>query len=988
MSFSPLSQAVNIFFSYAISSSKDKRLLKRLMTHLSALRRLHRIDTVHDSNISAGHNITQAIETYLRSADIIVLLISADFLESERCYELEMHRALELSQTGTARIIPVILSPTDWEILPLAHYSPLPAGGTPISLKRDIDDALSEVARGIRKVVEEVASRVKKVHTYLAPSKSPLHHYPYRQNAFFTDRETILTTLFSTFTFSQVHQTRILELHGLGGIGKTQIALQYLHLASSRYQTVLWLNASSREQFNAEVSTLAEKLALPETNRANEEQLYATIKRWLQNQTTWLLVLDQLDDVTLIDTIIPTRSSGHVLLTTRTRITDDVASVISIPAMDTDASVSLILQRAGIIPAGTAPTQVPPETIRLATTIAEAMDGFPLALDQAGAYLEETGCDLHTYLALFQQERAALLNRRGRTVRKQNHPDSVTITLTLAIEQVTQQQPINLHLLHLLAFLQPDAIPYELLVDGADELNEPLRSLAARPLALNDALADLHNYALIYHLADTTMLRIHRIIQAVLIDSLPRRQQRQWASQAIRLVNRVFPEVHFATREACERYLPQAQHCATLIADFQLTFKEGALLLQRLGICYYQKACYREAETCLLQALQLLEKQQQATPQEIAQTLNALGLLYHRQARYQDAETVLLRALELNEQAFGPASSHTAESLYNLAVLYGSQSHYQQAEHFYLRVLAIDEQISGSEHPATAKTLNNLGMLLFLQGKYQQAETLYRRALTIYEQALPSNHPDLTYPLNGLGALAESRGHYQQAEDYFQRVLTIREQAFEENHPEIAHALNKLADIYETQGKDQQAETFYLRALDICEQVLGADHPDTALFLNNLAFLADRQKQYQQAEQYYQRALHIYEQAHGEDHPTVADVLNNLGVFYLEAGDNARAEPLLQRALTVREQILGSTHPATAQSLSNLANLRAAQQAYQEAEAFYQQALALRVQALGPTHPDAAHTRQKYIALLEHLHRYKEAAILRQEEGEPPPTDQ
>ena len=978
MSSSSLSQTIKIFFSYAISSSKDRRLFDRLTMHLSALRQQHLIDEWYDSAISPGNNITRALESSLRAANIIVLLISAEFLASERCCKLEMQRALERSKAGAARLIPVILSPTDWEALPIAGYSPLPAGGIPVILKRNLDAALSEVAKGIRKVVEELRGQVKRIRTHPATPEFPLHYCPYRQSTFFTDRETILAALSSFFTAAQTHQPRILALNGLGGIGKTQIALEYLYRTSHLYQTTLWLNASTRERLSTEVSTLAEKLALPAEAWADEDHLFTAVKRWLSSQTGWLLVLDQLDDLTLLDLIVPAQSNGHILLTTRTQTAGEVASALPVTQLDTDAGVLFLLQRARIIPAGASLDQAPPEAIQQATAIVQAMDGFPLALDQAGAYLEETGCGLHTYLSLFQQERAALLSRRGRIVSSQNHPDSVTVTLTLAIEKVTQQRVTNLPLLYLLSFLHPETIPYELLVDGAGELSEPLHTLAAHPLTLNEALADLHSYSLVHHLADSTTLRIHRIVQAVLIDSLPRREQRRWAGQVIRLVNRVFPEVHFHTQEKCERYLPQALHCASLITTFHLKLKEGTQLLQRLGLYCYQKACYSEAETYLTQALQLQEQHRRATSQEIAQTLNSLGLLYHRLARYQEAEKTLLRALELREQEPGPVHPDTAESLYNLAVLYGSQGKYQQAEQFYRRVLTLDEQTANPEHPDIAKTLNNLGLVYALQGNYAQAETAYQRALTLYEHILPPRHPDLAYPLNGLGDLAEARGEYQQAEQFYQRALVIREQALGDMHPETAQSLNKLAGVYDIQGKDQQAEALYQRALAIGEQVLGPEHPDVALFLNNLALLADKQGKYQQAEQFYQRALSIYEQALGADHPFVADVLNNLGVFYRDAHKEEQAESLLRRALAIREQALGPTHPDTAQSLSNLAELLVGRQAYQEAETLFQQAFALRLQTFGPTHPDVVRTREKYAALLESLNRHEEASRLRQ----------
>ena len=133
----------------------------------------------------------------------------------------------------------------------------------------------------------------------------------------------------------------------------------------------------------------------------------------------------------------------------------------------------------------------------------------------------------------------------------------------------------------------------------------------------------------------------------------------------------------FTTWEECERYLPQAQHCATLIRDFQLSLKEGGLLLERLGSYYYQHGYYTEAETCLTQALSLQEHHRYRDPLDIAQTLNSLGLFYQRQARYQDAEELHQRALELRERMLGPDHPKTAESLHNLAVLYENNGQYR-----------------------------------------------------------------------------------------------------------------------------------------------------------------------------------------------------------------------------------------------------------------------------------------------------------------------
>jgi tetratricopeptide (TPR) repeat protein len=969
-----LSHPIKIFFSY---DPRDEDLLNRLKAHLSVLKREF-IDEWYDSDeIIPGSNINEVTEAHLCAASIIVLLISADFLASERCYEIEMKRALDLSKTANKPLIPVILRPADWQTSPLSQYSPLPPpDGKPVILWKNLDDALTAVARGIRKVVEEIAQRTKGRQARPLPPQFPLYHIPYRSNVFFTDRDEILSTIAASFSTAQAPHPPVLALIGLGGMGKTQVALAYSYLYARSYQVILWLDASSRDHLSMDVRAQADRLSLPVEDSVDESHLFDAFKRWLQEQENWLLVLDQVDDMALVNLVVPLQGSGHVLLTTRTQATGTYVSPIFIEQMTRDASITLLLHRAGLLPKEASLEEAPPAAVQDATALVQEMDGLPLALDQAGAYLQETGCSFATYLTFYRQQRTTLLGQRGRFVG--SHPNSVMVTFHLAFEQVKQKRAENLDLLRLLAFLHPDSIPDQLLLQGASELSGPLQPLATQPLVLYQALADLLSFSLVHRRADTATLCIHRIVQTILIDDLAAEQRSQWAEQVVRMVNRVFPEVPFDTWDACELYRSQAQRCATLINDFQLTLKEGALLLQRLGLYCYQRGCYVEAETYLTQALSLHEHHQWTDALQAARALQSLALLYHRQARYQEAEALHQRALEMREQAFGPDHPETAESLHNFAALYLSQGQYQRAEQFYQRVLALDEHLLGSADPETAKTLNNLGLTCYMQGNYTQAETAYQRALSIYERTPGfSDHLDLAYTLNSLGTLYEKLGNYQRAGELYQRALSIREQVLGDEHPETARSLNKLADIYEIQGNYQQAEELYRRALTICEQALGDEHLDIALFLNNLAFIASKQERYQQAEPLYRRALNIYEQALGDEHPVVASVLNNLGQLYRNTKDEERAEALLRHALAIRKQALGTTHPDTAQSMANLADLLTDQHAYEEAEPLFQQALAIRLQAFGPTHPDVVLTREKYAILLERTNRSEEAAALR-----------
>ena len=913
-SLSP-SRTTPIFISFASTSPKDLEGFNDLVAHLSPLFSSYFIPRCYDSRFGEQSPTVQLINAHLDQATIIVMLISANFLASKQD---EIQRAIELKEAGKAIIIPVLLRSTAWETSPLSQYQRLPSDGQPISLWPDRDAAFTDVVQGIRRVANGIISQEIKLTQ--SPLQSViLYDPPDPYDNLFIDRESTLDKISSFFGSTHTGQTALLALSGPRGVGKTAIAKQYYARFADRYQDILWLNASSRVTLSTYVNTLVDLLSLPDTARENEQQFFADLKRWLRDRPRWLLVLDQIRDVTLVDLIVPPRSSGRVLLTMRTRNIKKRASLLlSVPSMDVDSGALLLLRRAQVLADQASLKQAPTETVRLAKEMALAMGGSPLTLDKAGADLLQKGMNLAHYLSLYEERRAHMLSKRKQV--KSNQSISVKEIFALTLDDLSDTPHADL--LHLLSFLPPDVVIDGLLVNGAQELHEPLRSLVADSFALHQALDELYRSNLVSYQIDGEVVRIRPIVQEVIIDRLAIEQRRYWAEQVVRLVNRVFPDVHFDTRIVCERYLPQADHCATLIATLHLTLKEGALLLERAGSFCAQQASYVEAEKYLTQARDLYEHDEHTNVLNTAQTLNSLGLLYRQQARYEEAEMIHQDALALREQVLGQNDAKTMESLHNLAMIYGDLGRYQQAVHFFSRVLTIEEEAKGPNHTDVADTLNELGLTYAQQGRIAEAEIAARRALTIYEQARDADHPDLTYPLDTLGTLAEQQSDYQQAEAFYERALEICLVAFGEEHPETAHSRYRLAGLAVSRGEYQDAENLYQQVLNIYEQKLGSNHPDVALILNDQALLATKQKQYKKAESLYERALDIYESVLGKEHPDVASVLNNLGELARMTGDKQRAKTLLQRSLFIREKTFDPTHPSIAQSLNNLARLQ------------------------------------------------------------------
>jgi tetratricopeptide (TPR) repeat protein len=700
-----------------------------------------------------------------------------------------------------------------------------------------------------------------------APTAQTLWNVPYQRNPFFTGREDILNRLHRALhTEHSVALSQPQGITGLGGIGKTQTVVEYAYRHRDEYDAVFWVRADSVTSLTSSMIELARILELPERNEQDQEIIVQAVLRWLRLHGDWLLIYDDIDDLSLAEPFLPKAGQGHLLFTTRAHALGGLAQRLDTQQMEPDIGALLLLRRASLLALQATLNTANPDEQRLARAISQELDGLPLALDQAGAYIKEIPCPLPDYLTLYQTNPAA--------------PE----------------------LLNFCAFLAPDAIPEVLLTAGAANRDAVLAPVITNPLQFDQVCAEVLRFSLLQRGADEHTLTVHRLVQVVLRDSMPTETQQHWMRRAVNAVNAVFPHGEFANWSTCERLLPHALLCATWIVQASNASPTAARLLNQAGYYLYERGRYREAEPLLQLTLSIYEQQLGVSHPLTAASLNYLAELYRAQGKYAEAKPLLQRALSIYEQESGASDPALASSLNNLAALYREQGKYAEAEPLYQRALAIWEQDLGASHPDMANSLNNLAGLYYAQGKYAEAEPLYQRALAIHEQQLGASHPAMASSLNNLAHLYVSQGKYAEAEPLLQRALAIRMLRLGASHPDTATSLINLAGIYYEQGKYTEAEPLYQRALAIREQELGASHPDTATSLNNRALLYSTQGKYVQAEPLYVRALTIREQQLGAQHPNTASSLNNLAELYRVQGKDAQAEPLYVRALAIREQ--------------------------------------------------------------------------------------
>src|SRR5579872_3660375 len=640
-------------------------------------------------------------------------------------------------------------------------------------------------------------------------SALPIWKMPHRRNLYFTGREAAMTYLRETLTTRKTGAAvQICAINGLGGIGKTQIAVEYAYQHADDYEAILWARADSYQSLTADFVTFAQVglLNLPEKADTDQAQVVEAVKRWLQQHKAWLLILDNADDLETVYDFMPTRGEGYILITTRSLATGPGMKSFEVEKMSREEGALLLLRRAKII-AEDASLEAASESDRVdAEAICHMLDGLPLALDQAAAYIEENQSDLIAYQQLYRTHGTSLLKRRG-AFSKRDYPQSVATTWSLSFEQLALiDDATATDLLRLCAFLHPEAIPEAMIVAGTGDQSTGLQHFSNDLLLLDNAIGTLRRYSLLSRNPETKMLTIHRLVQTVLKDAMDKDTHHAWAERSVRVVSKAFPQVEFATWPTCQEYLPHALNSAALIEQWDMQFPEAAQLLDRAGNYLLDHAQFAQAEILYSRALRIREDVQGLEHRDTIRSLYSLAMVYAAQGKYDQAEPLFQQALAFYERIARLSDPEAGKILTSLATLYDDQGHNEQSRSLHLQAVAVYEALAEPNIVDMSECLTNLALHYFDLAQYEQAEPLYVRALAMQERSLGSLHPSLAHTLHNLASLYNTLGKYEQAEPLYMRALAIREQALGPLHPRVAATLNNIAILYERQGKFAEAE--------------------------------------------------------------------------------------------------------------------------------------------------------------------------------------
>jgi tetratricopeptide (TPR) repeat protein len=705
-------------------------------------------------------------------------------------------------------------------------------------------------------------------------------------------------------------------IHGLGGIGKTTTATEFVHRWGQFFAGgVFWLSFADPANIPAEIAqcggaghmqlyTDAADLSLP-------DQVAAVQRAWAE-ELPRLLVFDNVDTddaEALVQQYRPTTGGARVLITSRRGLWDAGLGITALPlgTLPREKSINLLRQfRANLSDAD-------------ADAVAAELGDLPLALHLAGSFLAlYDDLSAADYLAELHSE--DILNHESlqgidTTYSPTNHELHVGRTFAASYRRLKDSEPLDVLARALLAraahFAPSEPIPRSLLLQTVDLPDKQAERQARRALHRLSALGLLE--------FDDDAPTLHRLLARFVQHSAADDAAQAAVEQAI------LKEMadSMADSVVSQEFLPLLPHLHH-ITDAALPRKDtqAAILANSLGYCLHTiLANYPKAQPYHEQALAIFEQELGPEHPAIAISLNNLAGLLSSIGDYAAARPLLERALAITEKRLEPDHSGTAQSLNNLADLLKAQGDYAAARPLLERALAITEKVLGPRHPRTATSLNNLAGLLEAQGDYAAARPLYERALDIFEQVLGSDSLQTAKLLSNLANLLRKQSDYAAAQPLLERSLEIKEQVMVPYHPDTAHSLNNLALLHEDMGHRATAQLLYERALAIREQVLGPEHPHTALSLDSLAGLLKTHGEAAAARPLYKRALAIREQVLGPEHPDTAGSLNNLAGLLHNQGEYAAARPLYERALAICENVFGTDHPHTQVVRSNLERL-------------------------------------------------------------------
>ncbi|KAI9874743.1 MAG: hypothetical protein M1830_009336 [Pleopsidium flavum] len=705
---------------------------------------------------------------------------------------------------------------------------------------------------------------------------------------------------------SQLHDTlqepaacsKVVVVLGLGGVGKTQLVLNYIETFRNDYAGTFWINAREKQSVEREFAQIYRLIFLSSTaieqELPNIEEIVFRVKDWFtQGLQKWLWVFDSADSIEdredpnflNIKTFIPSSPSVHVLITTRSSNAQNLTTLkaVKVRELEPKEALDLFGKSSGSIQAEAASKH-----LEAAESIVKELRYLALAVNLAGSYIAATpwiSSNLALYLPEYQ-ERRRILHAQKPNKLIHRYEESVLTIWETSFNAMRRRSSLACNLLTMLAFLNPEDISLDLftiaLSENSRQESEKIDPTSAWQKSVSpetrldiydieEAFAVLESFSFIQRGHIHRSYSMHRLVHAWGHDRLDQAKQLRFGCSAIEFLATVV--AHCAPEPAGKHRL--VRH---LMENFTITSSVLSKDSEDKSTLYF-----------------LTQIEQSAS------FLNGI-------ARWTEESSIEIFVVKQKTRILGEEHPSTISAMNNLANTFGNQGRVTEAEAMYIKALTGKEKVLGPDHTSTLNTVSNLGLFYCNQGKLMEAEVMYQRALTGREKTLGPDHTSTLNTVNNLGLLYCNQGKLMEAEVMYQRVLTGREKNLGPDHTSTLNTVNNLGLLYCNQGKLMKAEIMYQRVLTGREKALGPDHSSTLNTVNNLGLLYCNQGKLVEAEIMYKQVLTGREKTLGWNHMSTLDTVNSLSILYRNQGRLAEAEAIYERVLVRNKKALGTNN--------------------------------------------------------------------------------
>ncbi|MEV3954801.1 FxSxx-COOH system tetratricopeptide repeat protein [Streptomyces albogriseolus] len=731
-----------------------------------------------------------------------------------------------------------------------------------------------------------------------------------RRNPDFSGRETEMAHLRNGLISGQ---QVVWVLHGMGGTGKSQMALEYAHRFASQYDIVWWVDAEQVDQLPVRYTELAERLGIAKSDAGAEVNSHE-LRQYLRTRHRWLLILDNAEQPDQIELWLP-EGPGHVLITSRNPDWHGIAHQSDLGVFVRTDSLAYFQARVSGI------------TTEQADLLAQDLGDLPLALAQAGGVLR-SGMSLDRYRELLTTNTARLLAESD----VRDYPAPLAATVNIAVARLTDDgHPDAAALIHLGAFLGPEPIPTAWLERARPRL-AIIPGDPGDPMWLRNALQPLGRYGLARIDFDT--LHIHRLTQAIL--------RMQVNPDLVPTICDDVAAVLAAASPGDPRSPASWPAWSSLTAHLTTPYVSSTIT-------------YRI---------------------ELRSTLTSAVHFFIRSGQSRAAQDLGAEIHGAWSADLGPDHPDTLTCAQYLGHAIFDSGDYFKGRLIIEDTLDRRRRVLGEDHPDTLHSAHDASTVRGYLGEYVEARRMMEDVLARRRRVLGENDPDTLTSANNLAFILRDLGEYGAARQMAEDVLARRRRVLGEDHPETLTSATGLANTLRSLGDFTASRSISQDVFARRRRVLGADHPDTLASAINLARYLGESGQHAEARRMIEDVLDRHHRVLGRDHPHTLASISSLAVLLLELGEYGAARQMAEDVLARRRRVLGEDHPSTLASANNLATVLHALRLYPEAVELYKKVRLRAARVLGTQHPEFQQVTENLATSLRAMGRTHEAQQL------------